>query len=83
VRTNSKTVRRGAGPTSLQLRQAFDNRFFIDGSVAYNNFLKIAAIDSYFTLSIGFGRLFSPAPSLRLADGYTAHSGMLQFNISY
>jgi len=56
-------------------------RAYVDGSITYTNFLQDAAVDHFWTPSIGFGWKFGAASGLHIAykgdfgDDYTAHGG--------
>jgi hypothetical protein len=57
---------------------------FVDAGVTYTSFLEDAAIDGYWSPTIGAGLNFGDASGVRiaysgdLADGYTTHGGSLQ-----
>jgi hypothetical protein len=63
--------------------------FFIDGSVAYTDFIRKAAVPDYITPGIGFGLAFGSASSLRFgytgdfAKRYNANGGEVVLVISY
>ncbi|CAN5582647.1 hypothetical protein BH10PLA1_BH10PLA1_01690 [soil metagenome] len=56
-------------------------RTYVDASVAYTNFLQDAAVDSYWTPSVGFGWKFGTASGLHIAykgdfgDNYSSNGG--------
>ncbi|HEX8911484.1 MAG TPA: hypothetical protein VF796_03920 [Humisphaera sp.] len=62
---------------------------FLDGGVTYTNFLKDAAVSSYWTPTVGVGLRFGPDSGLRVAyeghfgDGYNAHGGVVQLYLNH
>jgi putative lipoic acid-binding regulatory protein len=62
---------------------------FIDGSIAYNNFLRKAAVPDYWAPSLGIGIAFGPNSSLRIsydgdfAKGYNDNGGDITLVLSY
>ncbi len=73
----------------VKVAKYFDGGFFLDGSVSYSMFLKDAAIDHYWTPSIGLGTAFGRASGIRiayaadLAEDYTAHRGSLNLYFTW
>ena len=62
---------------------------YVDASVAYTNFLQDAAVDGYWTPSVGFGFKFNDASGLRIAyegdfaNNYTSNGGTIQLYFGY
>jgi hypothetical protein len=46
---------------------------FVDGGVAYSNFLRRAAVPNYWTPSLAVGLMIGPSSSIRI--GYTGDFG--------
>jgi hypothetical protein len=72
----------------LMVTQKFGDGF-VDAGVTYTNFLNDAAMDHYWSPTVGVGVNFGESSGLRLAyngdfgDGYRAHGGTLQLWFSH
>ncbi len=81
---SQNVVKNGVGVAYM-----ISTNFYADGSLTYTNFLKDAAIDNYYTPSVGVNLKFSANSGFRIAytgdfaDHYTANGAELRFYLGY
>jgi hypothetical protein len=73
----------------LQVVWSPGENFFVDGGIAYTNFLQDAAVKNYWTPSVGVGWHFNEATTLRVglhgdyANGYGATGGDISLSVAF